>query len=287
MPILDLITPRAHDLGGGFVVRRALPSSKRQAVGPFIFFDHFGPVTVTPESRHDVRPHPHIGLATVTYLFEGAMLHRDSLGVTQRIEPGAINFMTAGRGVVHSERVPEDLRSQSFVNHGLQLWLALPAAFEETAPTFSHTAAADIPTLHLPGVTLRVLIGQAFGASSPVPTYQETLYLDLQAEPSATLELPAASLERAVYCVDQIIIIDGVALEPGVLALLQPDAPATISTPHGARLVVIGGAPLGGHRHIWWNFVSSRKERIEQAKVAWANQQMGSVPGEHEWIPLP
>ncbi len=287
MPILDLITPRAHDLGAGFVVRRALPSSKRQAVGPFIFFDHFGPVTVTPESRHDVRPHPHIGLATVTYLFEGAMMHRDSLGVTQRIEPGAINFMTAGRGVVHSERVPEDLRTQSFVNHGLQLWLALPTAFEETAPAFSHTPAAEIPTLQLAGVTLRVLIGQAFGASSPVPTFQETLYLDLQTEPNATLELPAAKLERAVYCVDQIIIIDGVALEPGVLALLPPDAPANISSPQGAHFVVIGGTPLDGNRHIWWNFVSSRKERIEQAKLAWANQQMGSVPGEHEWIPLP
>lgn len=287
MPILDLITPRAHDLGGGFVVRRALPSSKRQTVGPFIFFDHFGPVTVTPESHHDVRPHPHIGLATVTYLFEGAMMHRDSLGYAQRIEPGAINWMTAGRGIVHSERLPEDLRDKTFTNHGLQLWAALPTAHEEAEPGFSHTPAASIPVVNLPGVTLRVLIGSAFGLTSPVATFQQTLYLDVQANANSTLELPASSLERAVYSVDQIIVIDGVAVEPGVLALLQPGAAASISSPQGARFAVIGGSPLDGHRHIWWNFVSSRKERIDEAKAAWAAQQMGVVPGEHEWIPLP
>lgn len=287
MPILDLITPRAHDLGGGFVVRRALPSAKRQAVGPFIFFDHFGPVTVTPESHHDVRPHPHIGLATVTYLFEGAMMHRDSLGYTQRIEPGAINWMTAGRGIVHSERLPEDLRGKTFTNHGLQLWAALPTAHEETEPGFSHTPVEKIPALSVPGITLRVLIGSAFGLTSPVATFQETLYLDVQAEANSTLTLPASPLERAVYSVDQIIVIDGVAVEPGILALLQPDADASISSPQGARFAVVGGSPLDGHRHMWWNFVSSSKERIEQAKAAWAAQQMGTVPGEHEWIPLP
>lgn len=287
MPILDLITPRAHDLGGGFVVRRALPSAKHQAVGPFIFFDHFGPVTVTPESHHDVRPHPHIGLATVTYLFEGAMMHRDSLGYTQRIEPGAINWMTAGRGIVHSERLPEDLRGKTFTNHGLQLWAALPGPHEETEPGFSHTPAQSIPTLSMPGISLRVLIGSAFGLTSPVATFQETLYLDVQAEANSTLTLPASPLERAVYSVDHIIVIDGVAVEPGMLALLQPDADASISSPQGARFAVVGGSPLDGHRHMWWNFVSSSKERIEQAKAAWAAQQMGVVPGEHEWIPLP
>ncbi|MEN9867733.1 MAG: hypothetical protein RL748_3323 [Pseudomonadota bacterium] len=287
MPILDLISPHTHDLGGGFVVRRALPSSKRQAVGPFIFFDHFGPVAVTPGSNIDVRPHPHIGLATVTYLFEGAMMHRDSLGVTQRIEPGAVNWMTAGRGVVHSERVPEDLRASSYTSHGLQLWAALPLESEEVEPAFSHTPADAIPQLQLPGVTLRVLIGSAFGLTSPVPTFQPTLYLDVQAEANAALELPASPLERAIYSIDHIIIVDGQALEPGVLALLQADAPVAISCPHGARLTVIGGAPMDGHRHMWWNFVSSRKERIEQAKQAWAAQQMGTVPGEQEWIPLP
>lgn len=287
MPILDLITPRTHDLGGGFVVRRALPSSKRQAVGPFIFFDHFGPVTVTPQSELDVRPHPHIGLATVTYLFEGAMMHRDSLGVIQRIEPGAINWMTAGRGVVHSERVPEDLRTQTFTNHGLQLWLALPVASEEVEPAFAHTSAAQIPVWQADGVMLRVLIGSAFGLTSPVQTFQEMLYVDVQAEANASLSLPAFALELALYSIDQIIIVDGVALEPGVMALLQTDQPSQVSAPQGARFVVLGGSPLDGHRHLWWNFVSSRKERIEQAKAAWAAQEMGAVPGEHEWIPLP
>lgn len=287
MPILDLITPRAHDLGGGFVVRRALPSAKRQAVGPFIFFDHFGPVTVTPQSQIDVRPHPHIGLATVTYLFEGAIEHRDSLGVTQRIEPGAINWMTAGRGVVHSERRPLDLAEQTYTSHGLQLWLALPQANEETEPAFSHTAASALPTVQLAGASVRVLIGTAFGASSPVATFQEMLYLDCQTEPNATLELPASALELALYSIDQIIIVDGVALEPGIMALLQPDEPVAISSPHGARFVVLGGTALDGHRHLWWNFVSSSQERIEQAKAAWAAQEMGSVSGEHEWIPLP
>lgn len=286
MPILDLITPRAHDLGGGFVVRRALPSSKRQAVGPFVFFDHFGPVQETPGSAHDVRPHPHIGLATVTYLFEGAMMHRDSLGYSQRIEPGAVNWMTAGRGVVHSERKPEDLLEQRFTNHGLQLWAALPVTSEEVEPGFCHTAASAIPVLELGGATVRVLIGSAFGLTSPVATFQETLYLDIESAPNAVLELAAGVAERAVYSIDQIIIVDGVALEPGVLAMLA-DAPASIATPQGARYAVIGGSPLDGHRHMWWNFVSSRKERIAEAKAAWAAQQMGSVPGEHEWIPLP
>ncbi|MBI3230186.1 MAG: pirin family protein [Burkholderiales bacterium] len=287
MPILDLLTPRAHDLGGGMVVKRVLPSAKKQAVGPFIFFDHFGPVQVTPQSQHDVRPHPHIGLATVTYLFDGAMMHRDSMGVTQRIEPGALNWMTAGRGVVHSERRPEDLRETSYINHGLQLWVALPTADEEIEPSFQHIPAADIPQWQGDGITARILVGTAFGLQSPVQTLQEMLYLDVQAEANSSFTLPASDLELALYSPEQIIIVDGVALEPGVMALLQPQVATTISIVQSARFVVLGGSKLDGHRHIWWNFVSSRKERIEQAKLAWAAQEMGTVPGEQEWIPLP
>ena len=185
------LTPHEKDLGGGFVVRRTLPSAQRQAVGPFLFFDHFGPITAKPGDNHDVRPHPHIGLATVTYLFEGAMMHRDSLGVVQEIRPGAINWMTAGRGIVHSERKPEPLLDATYVNHGLQLWAALPQAFEEVEPSFSHTAADQIPAVDVQGVAVRVLVGEAFGASSPVKTYSKTLYLDLALPAGARFELPA------------------------------------------------------------------------------------------------
>ncbi len=193
MPIEKLIPPRGRDLGGGFMVRRLLPSvAPQQGVGPFVFFDHFGPITSRPGDNHDVRPHPHIGLATVTYLFEGAMMHRDSLGSVQRIEPGAINWMTAGRGIVHSERTPADLKQKEYVAHGLQLWAALPEAHEETAPAFSHTPATAIPEWSAPGVRVRVLVGDAFGLRSPVTTYSETLYLDVFAETGATLVLPAS-----------------------------------------------------------------------------------------------
>src|SRR4030095_2096937 len=191
MPVDLLLPPRAKDLGGGFTVRRLLPASHRQAIGPFVFFDHFGPITTRPADNHDVRPHPHIGLSTVTYLFDGAMLHRDSLGSVQRIEPGAINWMTAGRGIVHSERAPEDLRGTTYDIHGLQLWAALPKAHEETEPAFFHTPAAALPVGSQPGIRARVLIGNAFGQQSPVKTYSTTLYVDIAAEPGITLALPS------------------------------------------------------------------------------------------------
>lgn len=291
MPIEQLLHPRNKDIGGGFVVRRLLPAFPRQGVGPFVFFDHFGPITARPEDNYDVRPHPHIGLATVTYLFEGAMLHRDSLNSVQRIEPGAINWMTAGRGIVHSERAPPDLRGTTYAMHGLQLWAALPKAFEDAEPAFRHTPSAAIPTWSQAGVDARILIGTAFGHTSPVETFAETLYVDVAASAGSSLTLPAeahaSAFERAVYSVDRAMIVDGVEVPAFVLAVLTPGAGSTIEAPNGARFVVIGGEPLDGPRVIWWNFVSSRRERIEAAKADWAEQHIGHIPGETEWVPLP
>ena len=287
MPLDHLHAGRTKDLGGGFLVRRLLPAFPRQGVGPFVFFDHFGPVTVRPEDNFDVRPHPHIGLATVTYLFDGAMLHRDSLGRVQRIEPGAINWMTAGRGIVHSERRPPDLAARAYPSHGLQLWAALPRDFEETAPAFTHTPADAIPAWDQDGNHLRLLIGEALGHRSPVATFAPTLYLDVAAQPGAPLALPASLGERAVYPVDAALDVDGTPVPPHTMAFLAAGVDATVSAPAGARYVVIGGAPVDGPRFMWWNFVSSRRERIEAAKDDWRAQRMGAVPGESEFIPLP
>ena len=275
------------DLGGGFLVRRLLPDARRRSVGPFIFFDHFGPAEERPGESHDVRPHPHIGLATVTYLFEGAMLHRDSLGTVQRIEPGAINWMTAGRGIVHSERKPDDLRDAAYVNHGLQLWTALPLAHEETEPGFSHTPADAIPELQQPGVQVRVLVGEAFGLRSPVPALSPTLYLDVRLAPGASADWPMLAPEQAIYLVEGGLSVDGEPLAAREMAVLEA-APLALRSPAGAHFVVIGGAPLDAPRHMWWNFVSSRKERILQASAEWEAQSMPPVPGdEQESIPLP
>jgi len=291
MPIAQLLSPHAKEISPGFTVRRLLPAGVRQAVGPFLFFDHFGPITAQPGDNHDVRPHPHIGLATVTYLFEGAMLHRDSLGVVQRIEPGAINWMTAGSGIVHSERTPPELANTVRRSHGLQLWVGLPKSHEETAPSFAHTPCSEIPAVQDAGGTVRVLIGELRGAKSPVATLMPTLYLDVDAPPGSTFVLPGRmadrEVERAVYSVDHPIVVDGVDVEPHMLAVIDTGADARIEAPRGARYVVIGGEPLDGRRFMWWNFVSSRKERIEEAKQAWADQKMGQVFGETEWIPLP
>ncbi len=287
------LTLKGHekDLGDGFFVRRFLPDVRRQSVGPFLFFDHFGPVTVEPDSAHDVRPHPHIGLATVTYLFDGAITHRDNLGCTQVIEPGAINWMTAGRGIVHSERRPEALRGKSYVNHGLQLWAALPLAHEETEPAFVHTSAVAIPSVQEGAARVRVLIGTAFGAVSPVTTFAPTVYLDVQMTVAGDFQLPALAQELAVYPVEGDIAIDGEDLPARTLAVLADGAGARIASRGPARLIVLGGAPLDGQRHIWWNFVSSRKERIVQAAADWeamrAERGMAQVPGETEFIPLP
>lgn len=287
MPIQLYFKPHEKDLGGGFKVRRVLPAAAKQAVGPFIFFDHFGPVDVPPEANHDVRPHPHIGLSTVTYLFEGAMMHRDSVGSIQRIEPGAINWMTAGRGIVHSERMAPELKGRPHRSHGLQLWAALPAAHEETEPSFAHTPAEAIPAIDIDGGHVRVLIGSAFGATSPVATYSETLYLDVRLDAGSALVFDSLPEEAAIYPVSGDLALEGEALAPNTMALADTAQPLRVATEGGARFVVIGGAALDGQRFLFWNFVSSRKERLVQAAEDWEQQRYDKVPGETEWIPLP
>ena len=283
-----VLSGHLKDLGGGFTVRRLLPAVQRKSVGPFLFFDHFGPVTVQPTDEYDVRPHPHIGLATVTYLFSGAILHRDSLGGVQQIEPGAINWMTAGRGIVHSERRPLALASQSYVNHGIQLWSALPLGQEDCPPSFTHTPASAIAQRSVGDATVRVLIGTAFGVTSPVAAMLSTLYLDVQLPPQGVLELPALAQEMAVYPVDAAVRLDRQPLAEHTMAVLPPAASARLQAgATGARLMVIGGAPLDAPRHMWWNFVSSSKDRIVQAAHDWETDQMGQVPGDTERIPLP
>ncbi|MDQ2779953.1 MAG: pirin family protein [Pseudomonadota bacterium] len=283
------IDPVQRDLGGGFTVRRLLPSPLRAAVGPFVFFDHFGPITAGPGDNHDVRPHPHIGLSTVTYLFEGAMQHRDSTGVVQRIEPGAINWMTAGRGIVHSERTPDDLRSVERVSHGLQLWVALPEVDEAIDASFAHTPAAAIPVLEVGGATVRVLVGAAFGATSPVVARSPALYLDIRLTSGDALPLPLAE-ERAIYVVSGDVTLEGARLPPQTMHVLaRGDEPMLACAEAGqgeARVVLIGGDPLGS-RTVWWNFVASQNERIVKAADDWAAGRFDAVPGETEFIPLP
>jgi len=287
MTVAHFFKPHQKDIGGGFVVRRVLPAAARQAVGPFIFFDHFGPLDAPPEANHDVRPHPHIGLATVTYLFEGAMEHRDSVGSVQRIEPGAINWMTAGRGIVHSERTPADLKGKPRRSHGLQLWAALPQAHEEVEPSFSHTPASAIPEVTLDGAHVRVLIGSAFGQTSPVATFSETLYLDIRLDAGQTLTLQDLPEEAAVYPVMGEIAIDGEILAPNTMAMIEAGTGARVTAREAAQFVVIGGEPLDGRRFLFWNFVSSSKERIARASEEWEQQKFAKVPGETEFIPLP
>jgi hypothetical protein len=283
----SVLTLKARDRNiGPFQVRRLLPAAQRQAVGPFLFFDHFGPLELARPADIDVRPHPHIGLSTVTYLFEGAMVHRDSVGAVQGIEPGAVNWMTAGRGIVHSERAPE-AASPPLRTHGLQLWTGLPRAREEAEPSFAHTPASQIPSLALGSAHVRVLVGRAWGAESPVATVMETLYLDIALPANGELAIPPLAAERALYGVDNPFEIDGTACEPYAMAVLEAGATVRVRAAAPARMVLIGGEPLDGHRFIWWNFVSSRKERIAEASDLWAKQQMGRIPGESEWIPLP
>ena len=287
MTISNLLKGHEKDLGGGFVVRRYLPSAIKQAVGPFIFFDHFGPVDVPVDADHDVRPHPHIGLATVTYLFEGAMDHRDSIGTFQRIEPGAINWMTAGRGIVHSERTPPDLVGRPHRTHGLQLWVALPKEHEECEPCFEHTRADQIPSFQVDGASVRVLIGTAFGKTSPVKTYSQTLYLDVALKAEQEIGLAGLPAEAAIYPISGELEIDGVPLALHTMALLDTGAAQRVLARSAAQFMVIGGEPLDGRRFMFWNFVSSRKERVVQAGEDWEAMRFAQVPGETERIPLP
>lgn len=287
MSIVHLLKGHTKDLGGGMLVRRMLPAAVQRSVGPFVFFDHFGPVTVQPADNHDVRPHPHIGFATVTYLFEGAILHRDSLGVEQLIEPGAINLMSAGRGIVHYERRPQHLSDSSYVNHGLQLWMALPQDLEESEPSFHHTPADAIPQWQADGVKLRVLMGQAMGLASPVKSFSPTLYLDLNLAAGATWALDQSVQELAVYPLDAPVMVQGERVEAGQMALVDTRVALKLDAWQDSKLVLIGGQALDAPRYMWWNFVSSRKERIVQAAQDWQERRMGQISGEREWIALP
>ncbi len=285
MPDLALLSPHIRNLDG-FEVRRLLPASTLRMIGPFIFFDHLGPADLPPGQGIDVRPHPHIGLATVTYLFEGALMHRDNLGCAQRIVPGDLNWMTAGRGIVHSERTPEDLRAEGSRLHAIQCWVALPDADEAVAPAFSHHPAATLPEIALPGVNLRLIAGTAFGKQAPAPLHSPLFYLAAHLQPGASFVLPAEHAERGVYVVEGGISVNGTVVAPLHLAVLPPGGEVTLSCTAETRLMLLGGAPVG-ERHIWWNFVSSSRERIEQAKQRWRDQAYPLVPGETEFTPLP
>lgn len=281
-----LVEARPRSLGD-FEVRRMLPSTERARVGPFVFFDHMGPARFAPGRGVDVRPHPHIGLATVTYLFEGTILHRDSLGCVQPITPGAVNWMTAGRGIVHSERTPDAERRGGSSLHGLQVWLGLPRDAEETEPSFVHHPAEALPRFDPPGAALRLVLGSAWGERSPVETASETFYLAGELEPGASLDLPVEHAERAVYVAAGEVTVDGTPLATGSMAVLREGAPARLEAREAARVALFGGAPLDGERHLWWNFVSSSRERIERAKADWKAGRFPAVPDDDEFIPLP
>ena len=285
--ISQVIVPRTVDLGD-FAVRRALPSARTRMVGPFIFFDHFGPAEFHAGNGLDVRPHPHIGLATVTYLFDGEIMHRDSLGTAMAIKPGEVNWMTAGRGIVHSERTRPEKRIEGEPIHGLQMWVALPAAKEEMEAGFAHHATAEFPVIKENGKSVGVVVGSLYGASSPVPTVHETIFGDVHLKAGTSLPLDAGHEERAIYLIKGVVDISGDRFEPGRLLVFKPGDAPTITAVNDAHFVIVGGAPMDGPRHIWWNFVSSRKERIEQAKADWKAGHFDKVPGDEiEFIPLP
>ncbi|KMZ13370.1 Pirin-like protein [Candidatus Burkholderia humilis] len=285
--IRALLKPHEHDVGG-LTVRRVLPALAARTVGPFIFFNHIGPATLMPGKGLDVRPHPHIGLVTVTYLFDGAIMHRDSVGSVQKIVPGDVNWMTSGRGIVHSERTPDEERASGQSMHGIQTWVALPVAREEVEPSFEHHAASALPQIERDGVTLRVIAGTAFGEKAPTRTFSPTLYVAGKfARGSGALTLDTEHEERGVYLVDGDLSIDGEALPGQQMAVLTPGAPVKLASANGTRVMILGGAPLDGTRFIEWNFVSSSREKIDAPKIAWSEQRMGHVPGETEFIPLP
>jgi redox-sensitive bicupin YhaK (pirin superfamily) len=285
--VAHIVVPRTVDLGG-LQVRRALPSSRSRMVGPFIFFDHFGPAVFQTGQGIDVRPHPHIGLATVTYLLDGEIVHRDSLGSAMPIRPGAVNWMTAGRGIVHSERTAADHRDGGEPLHGLQLWVALPMKDEETAPAFAHTPAADIPELRENGLMLRVIAGAMHGQRSPVATLWDTIFAEVRLQAGGALPLGTDYEERALYVLSGEIEIGGARHPSQRLLVLKPGDRVEVKAVTDAHFVLVGGAVMDGPRHIWWNFVSSRRERIEAAKADWKAGRFAIVPGDTaEFIPLP
>ena len=286
-PFLLTLTASTHDLGG-FKVHRTLPHRERTTIGPFIFFDQMGPAKLAPGGGIDVRPHPHINLATVTYLFAGAIDHRDSMGTVQTIEPGAVNLMTAGRGITHSERSPEALRPDGPELSGIQTWLALPAAKEEMDPAFEHVASDRLPVIEDKAVTARIIMGRMWGATSPVTCHSDTIYADVALGAGGSLAVEPDAEERAIYLAEGEAELDGLRLEPTTLYVLRPGITARLSSSRGAHVMICGGAPIDGPRHVWWNFVSSSRERINQAKSDWKSGRFALPPDDHdEYIPLP
>jgi len=280
------IEPVTRDLGG-FAVRRVLPAPGQRSLGPFIFFDEMGPSDFGPGQGIDVRPHPHIGLATLTYLFEGEITHRDSLGVVQSIRPGAVNWMTAGRGIVHSERTGAEARASGSRLHGIQTWIALPRAHEEIDPAFFHHPVESLPIIELPGVRMRLIVGTAYAQRSPVATLSDMFYLDARLDEGAQLALPMDFSERGIYLVAGAVAAGGVRYEAGRMLILAADRSFELTAEADSRLILLGGDPLPEPRHMWWNLVSTRGKRIEQAKADWKAGRFPSIPGETEFIPLP
>jgi redox-sensitive bicupin YhaK (pirin superfamily) len=284
---------KAHDLGGGFIVRRLLPQAGRRAIGPFVFFDYFGPVEFPPGRGIDVRPHPHIGLATITYLFDGGQTHRDNIGSRQEIRPGDVNWMTAGRGIVHSERTGAEMRNNGHRMWGIQSWVGLPEDDEQCAPNFQHLPASDLPERTEKDVTLRMIAGTGFGLTSPVRTYSPILYADARFEAGGSLHYGLEHKERAFLVVEGEVESGGDLSGterhgPGSMLFLYPDEEVTLFAHAPARVMLVGGKPLDGPRHIWWNFVASDCARIEQAKDDWRENRFGPIPGDdQEFIPLP
>ncbi len=287
---MQVITPRPSDLGDGFLVHRALPSAAKRAVGPFVFLDQFGPVQLAPGKGLDVRPHPHIGLATVSYLFEGTILHRDSLGSVVPIQPGEVNWMTAGRGITHSERSPDSVRAAGPRLWGLQFWVALPLALEQCPPAFAHHGADEIPRVTRQGARVSVVLGEAFGATSPVAVTSPMFLVDVRLDAGASIDLEADHAERAAYVLEGAVSANGdaAATPKEHLVVFEPGEPARLTAGgEPAHVVLLGGAPLDAPRFVWWNFVSSSRDRILEAQAAWSEQRFPAVPGETEFIPLP
>ena len=281
-----LVAPRVHDLGG-FQVRRAVPSLEARSVGPFVFVDHMGPAVFEPGRGIDVRPHPHIGLATVTFLWAGTMSHRDTLGHVQDITPGAVNWMTAGRGIAHSERSPAALRGGSHEAHGMQTWVALPKSHEETAPGFFHHEADALPRIERSGVVLRVIAGRAFGEESPVSVFSDTFNVAVDMVADAEFEVDSKPVERALYVLEGDVQVDGVDIPSRHLVVLDRGVSHKVRAKSPVKAMFVGGEPLDARRHMRWNFVSSSQERIEQAKLDWKEGRFGQIAGETEFIPLP
>lgn len=282
-----LIAPRTHDLGGGFEVRRAVPSLQARSVGPFVFVDHMGPAIFEPGRGIDVRPHPHIGLATVTFLWAGAIKHKDTLGSEQVILPGDVNWMTAGRGIAHSERTPADERGRSHAVHGMQTWVALPKAYEEIAPEFHHHTVAALPQLRRNGAFLRVIAGRAYGEESPVRVFADTFNVAVDLDAGAELVIEDGHVERALYMLEGDAQLDGADIPDKHLVVLDPGTRPVLRAKTPLKAMLLGGEPLDAPRHLWWNFVSSSRQRIEQAKQDWLDGNFGRIPGEVEFIPLP